>query len=74
VLTDDLIHSPLQARYPELVMRADYDQEQAKATRRRFIDHYCDTATLCCTMHFPSPLVGHIKRWGGGFRCEPIAD
>ena len=29
-----------------------------------------DTPTLCCTMHFPSPSVGHIKRWGDGFRCE----
>jgi len=26
--------------------------------------------TLCCTMHFPSPSVGHIKRWGDGFRLE----
>jgi len=25
-------------------------------------------------MHFPSPSVGHIKRWGDGFRCEPISD
>ena len=25
---------------------------------------------LCCTMHFPSPSVGHIKRWGDGFRLE----
>jgi hypothetical protein len=21
-------------------------------------------------MHFPSPSVGHIKRWGDGFRLE----
>src|SRR5438067_560344 len=33
VLTGDLIHSPLQARYPELVMRVDYDPAQATATR-----------------------------------------
>src|SRR5262249_17685860 len=61
VLTGDLIHSPLQARYPELVMRVDYDPAQATATRRNFLERYCDTATLCCTMHFPSPSVGHIK-------------
>jgi glyoxylase-like metal-dependent hydrolase (beta-lactamase superfamily II) len=74
VLTGDLIHSPLQARYPELVMRVDYDPEQASATRRRFLERYCDTSTVCCTMHFPSPSVGHIKRWDDGFRCDPIAD
>jgi glyoxylase-like metal-dependent hydrolase (beta-lactamase superfamily II) len=74
VLTGDLIHSPLQARYPELAMRVDYDPEQAKLTRRQFLERYCDTSTLCCTMHFPSPSVGRIKRWGDGFRCEPPAD
>jgi hypothetical protein len=56
------------------VMRVDYDQKQAAATRRAFLERYCDTSTLCCTMHFPSPSVGHIKRWGDGFRCAPVAD
>ena len=74
VFTGDLIHSPIQARYPDLVMRVDYDQKQASATRRAFLERYCDTSTLCCTMHFPSPSVGHIKRWGDGFRCEPVND
>jgi glyoxylase-like metal-dependent hydrolase (beta-lactamase superfamily II) len=74
VFTGDLIHSPIQARYPDLVMRVDYDQKQASATRRAFLERYCDTSTLCCTMHFPSPSVGHIKRWGDGFRCEPVSD
>ena len=70
VFTGDLIHSPLQARYPELYTRADVDREMATKTRRRFLERYCETKTLCCTMHFPSPSVGHIKRWGDGFRCE----
>ena len=29
VFTGDLIHSPIQARYPDLVMRVDYDRKQA---------------------------------------------
>jgi glyoxylase-like metal-dependent hydrolase (beta-lactamase superfamily II) len=72
VFTGDLIHSPIQARYPDLVMRVDYDPEQASATRRGFLERYCDTPTLCCTMHFPSPSVGHVKRWGDGFRHLPV--
>jgi hypothetical protein len=24
-------------------------------------------------MHFPSPSVGHVKRWGDGFRHEPFS-
>jgi glyoxylase-like metal-dependent hydrolase (beta-lactamase superfamily II) len=73
VFTGDLIHSPIQARYPELVMRVDYQPDQAVATRRAFLERYCETPTLCCTMHFPSPSVGHIRRWGEGFRLETAA-
>jgi hypothetical protein len=70
VFTGDLIHSPIQARYPDLVMRVDTDRAQGCATRRAFFERYCDTDTLCCTMHFPSPSVGYIKRWGDGFKLD----
>ncbi|HWK45168.1 MAG TPA: MBL fold metallo-hydrolase [Stellaceae bacterium] len=70
VMTGDLIHSPLQARYPELSMGFDYDPGLSATTRRAFLERYCDTDTLCCTAHFPSPSAGHIRRWGDGFRCE----
>jgi len=73
VLTGDLIHSPLQARYPEMSMFADSDPIQAATTRRAFLERYCDTPTLCCTAHFPAPSAGHIKRWGEGFRCDIAA-
>ena len=72
VMPGDLMHSPLQARYPELSPRFDTDMAQAAKTRRSFLERYCDTKTLCCTAHFPSPSVGRIKRWDDGFRCEPV--
>ncbi|MBX6375754.1 MAG: MBL fold metallo-hydrolase [Acetobacteraceae bacterium] len=71
VFTGDLIHSPLQARYPEQSMRADHDPQQAARTRRAFLERYCDTGTLCCMAHFPSPSAGRVTRWGEGFRCDP---
>ncbi|HVV42876.1 MAG TPA: MBL fold metallo-hydrolase [Nitrobacter sp.] len=71
VFSGDLMHSPLQARYPELSAKFDVDQAQAATTRRDFLGRYCDTDTLCCTAHFPSPSAGRITRWGDGFRCEP---
>jgi glyoxylase-like metal-dependent hydrolase (beta-lactamase superfamily II) len=74
VVTGDLLHVPLQARYPDLYHPGDQDQKQAAITRRSFLERYCDTNTLCCTAHFPSPSVGHIRRWGDGFRCEPLSD
>jgi glyoxylase-like metal-dependent hydrolase (beta-lactamase superfamily II) len=71
VLTGDLIHSPLQARYPELSMRADTDQRASAVTRRKFLECHCDTGRLLCTAHFPSPSTGHVTRWGDGFRFMP---
>jgi glyoxylase-like metal-dependent hydrolase (beta-lactamase superfamily II) len=72
VMSGDLIHSPLQARYPELSMKFDVDQAAAAVTRRNFLERYCDTDTLCCTAHFPSPSPGKIRRWGSGFACEAV--
>jgi glyoxylase-like metal-dependent hydrolase (beta-lactamase superfamily II) len=72
VFAGDLIHSPLQTRYPELSMRFDVDQAQAAVTRRSFLERYCDTDTLCCTAHFPSPSTGKIRRSGNGFSCEAV--
>lgn len=70
VVTGDLIHSPLQTRYPELSMFADSDPALAATTRRSFLERYSDSPTLCCFAHFPSPSVGRLKPWGGGFRCD----
>jgi glyoxylase-like metal-dependent hydrolase (beta-lactamase superfamily II) len=70
VMAGDLIHWPLQALYPELSPRFDVDKKKSAQTRRSFLERYCDTKTLCCTAHFPSPSAGRITRSGNGFRCE----
>ena len=74
IMTGDMFHSPLQLRYPELSPRFDVDMTQSAKTRRDFLERYCDADTLCCTAHFPSPSVGRIRRWDGGFRCEVVED
>jgi glyoxylase-like metal-dependent hydrolase (beta-lactamase superfamily II) len=73
VVSGDLMHSPLQARYPDLSVKFDVDQTQSARTRRDFLERYCDTDTLCCTAHFPSPSAGKIRRRGNGFSCEAVA-
>ncbi len=73
VFSGDLMHSPLQTRYPELSVKFDVDPAQAALTRRGFLERYCDTDTLCCTAHFPSPSMGKIRRRGEGFSCDPVA-
>lgn len=68
VLCGDLMHSPLQMRYPDMSMRADTNPLQAAATRRCFLEHHCETQALICTAHFPSPSIGRAARWGEGYR------
>jgi glyoxylase-like metal-dependent hydrolase (beta-lactamase superfamily II) len=68
VLTGDMIHSPLQGRYPDLGMRADYDSKIAGQSRRKLFGRFCDTSTLMCMAHFPSPSTGRLARWGDGFK------
>jgi glyoxylase-like metal-dependent hydrolase (beta-lactamase superfamily II) len=67
IITGDMIHSPLQARYPEIGMMADYDSKQAGVSRRELFGRFCDTSTLMCTAHFPSPSTGRVVRWREAF-------
>jgi glyoxylase-like metal-dependent hydrolase (beta-lactamase superfamily II) len=71
VLAGDMVHSPLQVRYPELCMRADYDRAQGGTSRRSLFSDLCDTSTLLCPAHFPSPSIGRLTGWGDGFRYNP---
>jgi glyoxylase-like metal-dependent hydrolase (beta-lactamase superfamily II) len=68
LVTGDMIHSPIQARYPELGMRVDYDSTEAGRSRRRVFERFCDTPTLMCMAHFPSPSIGRLSRWDEGFK------
>ena len=72
ILTGDMIHSPLQALYPELGMFVDFDSRQAGETRQQMFERYCDTETLFCTAHFPVQSIGHIRRSGETFRFVAI--
>jgi len=71
VITGDMIHSPIQARYPELGMMSDYDSAQADRSRRELFGRFCDTSTLMCTAHFPSPSTGRFVRWRDAFDFMP---
>jgi glyoxylase-like metal-dependent hydrolase (beta-lactamase superfamily II) len=70
VFTGDLIHSPIQTHFPEWAARPDYKTDIAGATRRAFLEKYCDSGVLVCTMHFPLPSAGLIVSDGNAFRFE----
>ena len=58
LITGDMIHSPIQGRYPELGMRADYDSRQAGQTRRKVFERFCDTPPSCAWCISPRPRPG----------------
>ena len=68
LITGDMIHSPLQGKYPELGMMSDYDSAQAGRTRRIIFDRFCEAATLLCATHFPAPSTVRVRRWDNGYR------
>jgi glyoxylase-like metal-dependent hydrolase (beta-lactamase superfamily II) len=72
VFSGDAMHSPLQTRYPDLSPKFDVDPIAAAKSRRSLLERLCDTGTLCCTAHFPSPSVTRIKRRGEAFTCETV--
>jgi glyoxylase-like metal-dependent hydrolase (beta-lactamase superfamily II) len=70
VITGDLIHSPVQCLETDWVPRPDFDPKQAAATRRAFLERYCEQDVLVCASHFPSPSFGRVVREGNGFWFE----
>jgi glyoxylase-like metal-dependent hydrolase (beta-lactamase superfamily II) len=74
LITGDMIHSPLQGRYPELGMMSDYDSAQAGATRRVIFDRFCDEPTTLFVTHFPSPSTTRVRRWADGYRFVSAHD
>jgi glyoxylase-like metal-dependent hydrolase (beta-lactamase superfamily II) len=63
----DMMHSPVQCPHPEWSPVWDRDAEQARRTRRSFLERHCDTDTLVLTAHFPLPSTGRIVPAGAGF-------
>jgi len=67
VVTGDMIHSPLQARHPELGMMSDFDSKMAGESRRQLFGRFCDTSTVMCTAHLPQPSTARVVRWRDAF-------
>jgi glyoxylase-like metal-dependent hydrolase (beta-lactamase superfamily II) len=68
VITGDMMHHPVQCRYPEWDDNFDNDGPLAKKTRRAFCERYADTGTLVFGTHFATPSAGKIAKKDGSFR------
>jgi glyoxylase-like metal-dependent hydrolase (beta-lactamase superfamily II) len=72
ILSGDAVHSPIQARYPDLSPRIDHDPNLSRQSRRALLERCCESGALCGFTHFPSPSMAKLSRWGDGFRCEYV--
>ena len=68
MITGDLMHHPIQCRYPEWDDAFDVDGPRAKKTRREFCERYADGKTLVIGTHFASPSGGKIVKKDDSFR------
>jgi glyoxylase-like metal-dependent hydrolase (beta-lactamase superfamily II) len=71
VITGDVMHHPIQLSNPDWVSNPDVDPATAIATRRRFIERYCDDHTLVLGTHFGGPSCGHIRANGEAWLLDP---
>ena len=71
VITGDMMHHPVQCKYPEWDDHFDSDPPLAKKTRRAFCERYADTGTIVMGTHFATPTSGTIVKHGDSFRFVP---
>jgi glyoxylase-like metal-dependent hydrolase (beta-lactamase superfamily II) len=74
VLSGDLMHHPLQLRYPDWSTRFCVDPAQARETRKRFLAAHAGSNRIVFPAHFPGPVGGCIRADGDhyGFEfCRP---
>ncbi len=68
LLTADLMHHPLQLRYPEWSTQYCIDPNMARQTRMNFLKANANSGRLIFPTHFPSPTGGRIERDGTAYR------
>ena len=70
VITGDLMHHPVQCIHPEWNCGFDSIPDQARKTRREFLERYADRPVLVFGTHFATPSAGHIVKEGNAWRLE----
>jgi len=73
LITGDFIHHPCQMARLDWCSSADYDREQARATRNEVLEKYADGDVLIIGTHFATPTAGHFRSDGAAYRFEVSA-
>jgi glyoxylase-like metal-dependent hydrolase (beta-lactamase superfamily II) len=68
VITGDLMHHPIQCAEPRWNSFACVEADEARATRRAFLERYADRDVHVLGTHFAAPTAGRIVRHEGRWR------
>ena len=71
LITGDFLHHPCQAAHIDWCSTADYDRDQAIATRKRMFEQLAAEGVPLIGMHFNTP--GKLVPDGRAYRVEPFA-
>ncbi len=72
VLSGDVVHHPLQVRFPEASSAFCFDAARSAATRRAFLEAASESRRLLLPAHFPAPTAGHIATRADEFYFSPF--
>jgi glyoxylase-like metal-dependent hydrolase (beta-lactamase superfamily II) len=67
IFTGDIMHHPIQVYYPHWNSKYCEDQDAARQTRRRLLEHSAERNSLLLPTHFAAPHMGHVVRKGESF-------
>jgi len=70
----DVMHQPLQVLYPQWNSKFCENQDMARETRAKVLQHAADEGALLLPSHFCRPFGGFVRRDGSGYRFEPAPD
>ena len=70
-LVGDVIHHPIQLRFPAMSTTADLDRDQARQSRSALIERLAGSGALLFPAHFNAPTVGRIEPTAEGYRFDP---
>lgn len=62
IIMGDLLHHPLQCRFPHWSTRFCSDAYLSRATRTAFMSEHAARGTLLFPAHFPDPTAGYLRR------------
>lgn len=71
IFCGDVFHSPIQIVKPEINSGYCIYPDQARETRRRFLEDCVATEALLLPVHFGKPHFGYVRKEKNGFLFEP---